>query len=94
MIENQIEERLNRIERLVMIGAKEVLTASEVALLLGISESRVRHKASNLELPYYKYGKSLYFKKSEIEATLLKDKVESQHEINSRATTWVAIKSN
>ena len=38
-----VEERLERIERLLLLGSKEVLNTSEIALLLGISESRVRH---------------------------------------------------
>lgn len=37
-----VEERLERIERLLLLGSKEVLNTSEIALLLGISESRVR----------------------------------------------------
>ncbi len=59
-----IEERLDRIERLLIISTKEVLTTAEAAIILGVSESRVRHMVSNNDLPYYKRGKSVFFKTS------------------------------
>lgn len=37
-----VEERLERIERLLLLGSKEVLNTSEIALLLGISESQCK----------------------------------------------------
>lgn len=48
-----VEERLERIERLLLLGSKEVLNTSEIALLLGISESRVRHLTSSKKIPHY-----------------------------------------
>lgn len=51
-----VEERLERIERLLLLGSKEVLNTSEIALLLGISESRVRHLTSAKKIPHYKQG--------------------------------------
>ena len=85
------DERLARIERLILIQSKEALTVSEVALMLGLSESRVRHLTSEKELPYYKQGKNTYFKKSEIEAWMLKDRVPTNAEVNALATTHVVI---
>ena len=63
-----VEERLERIERLLLLGSKEVLNTSEIALLLGISESRVRHLTSAKKIPHYKQGNKIYFRKKEIEA--------------------------
>lgn len=85
------DERLARIERLILIQSKEALTVSEVALMLGLSESRVRHLTSEKELPYYKQGKNTYFKKSEIEGWMLKDRVPTNAEIKALATTPVVI---
>lgn len=82
-------ERLERIERLILLSAKEALTVSEVALMLGISESRVRHLTSEKEIPYYKQGKNTYFKKSEVENWMLKDRIPTNDEIRSKATTYV-----
>lgn len=83
------DERLARIERLILLSAKEALTVSEVALMLGISESRVRHLTSEKEIPYYKQGKNTYFKKSEVENWMLKDRIPTNDEIRSKATTYV-----
>ena len=59
-----IEERLTRIERIVLIGSKNVLDASEVAMMLNISESRVRHLVSERSIPHYKQGVKTFFRKS------------------------------
>lgn len=88
------DERLARIERLILISSKEALTVSEVALMMGISESRVRHLTSEKELPYYKQGKNTYFKKSEVETWMLKKRVPTKSEINSMATTHCIINNN
>lgn len=86
-----IEQRLERIERLLIIGSKEVLTTSDVALLLNISESRVRHLASAREIPYYKQGSRTFFKKSEIEEWQLSQRIPTNKEIKRRATTYTVI---
>lgn len=86
-----VEERLERIERLLLLGSKEVLNTSEIALLLGISESRVRHLTSAKKIPYYKQGNKIYFKKKEIEAWQLSDRIPTNAEINSKAATHIAI---
>jgi len=88
------DERLARIERLILIQSKEALTVSEVALMLGLSESRVRHLTSEKALPYYKQGKNTYFKKSEIEKWMLSERVPTNSEIRSQATTHCIIKDN
>lgn len=86
------EERLERIERLLLISSKEVLTTSECALMLDISESRLRHLTSEKEIPHYKNGRNLYFKKSEIEQWQTKYKVLTKDEINAQASTYIVQK--
>lgn len=86
-----IEQRLARIERLLIIGTKEVLTTSDVALLLNVSESRIRHLTSAREIPYYKQGGKTYFKKSEIEEWQLSQRIPTNQEIKRRATTYNVI---
>ena len=85
-----VEERLERIERLMLISSKSVLDTAEVALLLGISESRVRHLTAARDIPHYKQGKSVYFKKSEIEQWQLAQRIPTNDEISSKAVTHVA----
>ena len=87
----EVNERLARIERLITIGSKNVFTTDEVALLLGISASRVRHMVCDREIPHYRKGNKVYFKKSEIEDWQLSQRVPTNEEINNKATTHVAL---
>ena len=86
-----IEQRLERIEILLMLTAKEVLTTSDVALLLNVSESRIRHLTSDREIPHYKHGGKTYFKKAEIEQWQLAQRIPTNQEIKSKATTYNVI---
>lgn len=86
-----IEDRLIRIERMVILAFKKALNVADVALLLGISESRVRHMAAAQEIPSYKQNGKLYFDKDEIENHLLSNRKPSLAEIKSTATTRLAI---
>lgn len=88
-----IEERIERIEKLLIINAKQVLNAGECALMLGISESRVRHLACDKDIPHYKKGKLLFFKKSEIEDWMLRDRVPTNEEIREKASTYCLTKN-
>lgn len=87
------DERLARIERLILMSAKSALTLKEAALMLDISDSRLRHLISENKLPYYKQGKKTYFKKSDVEAWMLQTRHGSLTEIESRATTYTAIRN-
>lgn len=83
-----IEKRLERIERLLVIGTKEVLNTADVALLLDVSESRIRHLTSAREIPYYKQGGRTYFKKSDIEEWQLSQRIPTNQEIKRMATSY------
>ena len=89
-----IDERFDRIERMVIIGSKDVLNVSEVAMLLNRSESRIRHMVSERLIPYYKVGSRTMFRKSEIEAQMLKaeNRVPSMAEIETEAATRCAVR--
>lgn len=84
-----IDERLERLEKLLIIGTKTVLSTAEVAIMLGVSEGRVRHLVCNRAIPYYKQGRSVYFKKSEIEDWQLRDRIPTTDEIRKQAVTYI-----
>lgn len=84
-----VNERLERIERLIMVSSKNVLTTSEVAIMLGVTEGRIRHLVSGREMPHYKQGNKTYFKKSEIESWMLKCRIPTNAEVASEATTHI-----
>lgn len=87
-----IEERLDRIERLVIIGSKEVLNTSEVAMMLNVAVQTVRNMMHEKSIPYYKRGGKAFFKKSEIENWMLQERIPTNDEIKSQAATYVALK--
>lgn len=64
-MENELKVQLDRIERLTILAAKNVLTVDDVALLLGRSPKTIRNQIN--ELPHYKNGKTVYFRRDEIE---------------------------
>lgn len=86
-----IEQRLERIERTVTLAFKKVLNVSDMALMLGVSESRVRHIASERQLPYYKTNGRIYFDREEVERHLKSNRYPSQQEIDSKAATRIAV---
>lgn len=86
-----LEERLDRIEQLVILGFKKALNVADVAMLLGVSQSRVRHMANDNTIPSYKTGGKLYFDKDEIENHLLSNRRPSKSEISSLAATRIAV---
>lgn len=86
-----LNNRLDRIEQNTLLGAKNVLTLDEVALVTGLSKGHIYRLTSTHGIPHYKpNGRNLYFNKNEVEEWLLRNRVDTIEEINNRATTYVA----
>lgn len=83
---SSIFERLERIEKYTMLGAKSVLTMDEVSLLTGLSKGRLYTLTSRREIPHYKNGK-VYFVRSEIEKWLTRYRVATNEEVQSNAVS-------
>ena len=61
-----LEERLKKIENSLYI-TKEMLTTTELAEYLGVSQSQIYKLTMNMEIPHYKpKGKTIYFDRKEI----------------------------
>lgn len=88
---NAIIDRIERIERLLIISTKEVLNVREAALLLGVSESRVRHLVCSREIPHYKRGVKTYFRKSELTDWQLDTRIPSNAELSAVGTTYAVL---
>ena len=88
-----LAKRLERIERLIAIGTKEVLNTSELALYLDLSESRLRSITSERNIPHYKneFGRVCYLK-SEIDKWRLGEKVKTKDELKQEAAAYCAKK--
>ena len=61
----ELEARLNRLEELTALAAKNVLSIKDASILLGRSEKTIRNRLS--EIPHYYGGTGLVFKRSELE---------------------------
>lgn len=80
-----LAERLDRIERAIILGTKNVLTTKDLALMLNKSESRIRCLTCEGKIPHYKQGSSVFFKKDEIESWMTEHRVPTNDELASKA---------
>jgi excisionase family DNA binding protein len=87
----RINLRLEHIEQLTAIGAKPILDIEETAVYTGLSKAHLYRLTSDRMIPHYKKNKKLYFRKSELDDWMTESRVMTAYEIDSRATTYVAI---
>lgn len=86
----EIKQSLDEIKQSVIVMMKNVWNVRDLALVLDVSESRIRHMAADRTIPYYKQNGQLFFKRNEIEAWQTAHRTASQDEINSQAATYFA----
>jgi transcriptional antiterminator len=65
-METELKQQLDEIKKLTLLGAKNVLNINDVALLLGKSPRTVRNIVD--EIPHYRNGHGIWFKREDIEA--------------------------
>ena len=82
--------RLDRIEQLTLIGAKNTLDLTEAALYTGFSTGHLYRLTSNREIPHFKQSRKLYFSKAALDEWMQSHPVQTKAEIESRAATYVA----
>ena len=83
-----ISEKLDEIKKLTIISAKTILRSNEAAVFTGLSIGRIYRLTSDSEIPHYKRGNTLYFKKSELEEWMLERIVKTTEEIASEAEAF------
>lgn len=81
---------VKEIQRTIIVMQKSVWSVPELALILDISEGRVRHLAAKNVIPSYKQNGSIYFKRAEIESWQTRFRRSSADEINAKAATYCA----
>ena len=83
----EITSRLERIERR-MLAQKEVLSLDELAEYTGWKKSHIYRMTSQRTIPFYKpMGGNIFFKRSEIDEWLLRNRQSTAEELSSKATT-------
>ncbi len=85
----ELKEQLDRIERLTLLSAKNVLTLDDVSLLTGLSKSHLYKLTCSHQIPYYKQAKLLYFDRTEIEAWMRQNRISTNDEIESEAVNYL-----
>ena len=93
MNSEEIITRLDKIQQLTLLSAKEALNVADVCLLTGLSKPRIYHLTSSREIPFYKpEGRGIFFKKSEITAWLLQNRQRTNAEVRSEAGLYAISK--
>lgn len=85
-----LSNKLDNIRELTLIGAKTVLNLEETALFTGLSIGHLYRLTSGKQIPHFKKNRKLYFKKVELEDWMLEQKILTEEEIQSKASTYVA----
>lgn len=91
-MEKEVLTILQRIEQSTLLAAKKMLNLDEVVLLTGLSKSYLYRLTSSGRIPHYKpSGKQIYFDRSDIEAWLRRNRVDSIEEIERAAINYVVM---
>ena len=88
-----IYNKLEELEKLTLLSAKEMLTIDEASKYLGMSKDYLYIMTCKKQIPYYKpNGKRLYFKKTELNEWLQRNRVTPVDEAESSAALYIAKK--
>ena len=100
-MENPFEiiiEKLNSIETLLKsmnrvengnVTVTEILNVDEAAKYLSSTKSYIYKQTSQNEIPHYKRGKKIYFKRSELDDWITKNRIWTKDEIEQKATDYI-----
>jgi excisionase family DNA binding protein len=90
---DEIIVRLENLERLIEsqgINSKEVLNFNEACHYLELSQSHMYKLTSLGSIPFYKpNGKKLYFKRTELNTWLLRNRNSTQEELEKQAADYL-----
>jgi excisionase family DNA binding protein len=85
--------KLERIESLIEeqgILKKDVLNFNETCKYLGLSKSHMYKLTSSKSIPHYcPQGKRLYFKRADLDNWLLRNRKDSQDEVDQQAADYL-----
>ena len=92
-----ILQRLDRIEQAIQnlnIGepkapVNELLDVEQVASYLKVTKSAIYKLTSTSEIPHYKNGKRLYFKKSDIDEWIFSKRIKTNDDIEKEAMEYI-----
>ena len=96
-----INQKLDRIDKLLVSLVpteaaitnahfnKEILTLKEICEYLELSSSHIYKLTSRREIPFAKTGKRIFFKKSDIDAWIYRNRITTRDEIENMAANYL-----
>ena len=81
----EIAQRLDRLERMTALSAKNVLDINDTAELTGYSVKYLRLLIAKRDIPHYRRGNRLYFDRDEIEEWMLGERIPTNEEMKVKA---------
>ena len=85
-----IDERLSRIEAFMEKHRSDaILNANEAQALCNISLAHLYRLTSTAQIPHFKRGGKLCFKRSELEDWLLANRVKTKEEVEQQAMNYI-----
>lgn len=84
-MDEELKQRLDRIEGLAILAAKNVFSVKDVALLTGRSEKSIRNRIQ--EIPHYRGPMGICFDRASLESWMLGVKVTPVSEL-FKPTPW------
>jgi excisionase family DNA binding protein len=84
-------KEFQELKKLTLLGAKQVLTMDDAAILTGLSKSHLYKLVCYKKIPYYKSqgGKLTYFDKEELNKWMLHTRVKTSTEIETEAVNYI-----
>jgi len=92
IIDECLERAMNKYINSMALELKEgsdILDRDEAAQFLKISKQSLYGMTHQHTIPYYKQGKKLYFKKSDLEAWITKGKIKTRDDIDAEASSYI-----
>jgi len=80
-----IAQRLDRLETLTALSAKNVLDINDTAELTGYSVKYLRLLIARRDIPHYRRGNRLFFNRDEIEDWMMGTRIPTNEEMNIKA---------
>jgi len=91
----ELKKEMQELKTLTLLGAKQVVTMHEAALLTGLSISYLYQLSSAKKIPYYKQGGKInYFDKDELNKWLLQHRKKTVSELETEAANFIVTKGN
>ena len=84
-------QELQALKALTLLGAKQMLTMNDTALLTGLSKSHLYKLCCSKKIPHFKGdgGKLTYFDRDEINAWMKQNRVSTNDEVEAQAINYV-----